>query len=106
MANNIAINEIEINRLIMDLDDYAINARRIFNQIECVVNDLNKDCESELIRKYVNKFKKFEKNFSIMSNNILSYKEDLQNIKSYFRKQQSIASKVVSEQTKKIINGR
>ena len=106
MADNIAVSEAEINKLIMDLDDYAIKARRIFNQIECVVNNLNKDCESEFIKKYINRFKKFENNFGIMSNNILSYKKDLQNIKSYFKNQQSIASRAVREQTKKIVDRR
>ncbi len=106
MANNIAISESEINKLIMDLDDYAIKARKIFNQIECVVDNLNKDCEAEIMKKYISEFKKFEDNFRIMSNNILSYKKDLQNVKSYFMNQQSIASMAVREQTKKIVDRR
>lgn len=106
MANNIAISESEINKLIMDLDDYAIKARKIFNQIECVVDNLNKDCEAEIMKKYISEFKKFEDNFRIMSNNILSYKKDLQNVKSCFMNQQSIASMAVREQTKKIVDRR
>ena len=106
MTNNIAINELEINKIIMDLDDYAINARKIFSQIESVVNSLNRDCDAKIMSSYVNKFKTFSNNFSIMSNNILSYKSDLQDVKNRFKEQQSIASKVVNEQTKNIMNRR
>lgn len=103
---NIALDEVEINRIIMDIDDYAIAARKIFGKIEDVVNQLDKDCDAYITARYKNKFGVFSKNFNIMSNNILSYKKDLQEIKSEFKKQQSIASRIVNQHTKNAMNRR
>jgi hypothetical protein len=98
----IIISENGIDKLIMDLDEYAINARKIFDRIEAAVEDVNRDCKAKISTKYVNRFEAFASNFSIITNNILSYKKDLQDVKRQFKTEQSMTAAVLEEHAKEV----
>lgn len=83
------INEDKIDRLILDIYDYADKVNSIFNRIDELV-DSTKDfynCESaELFR---NKFLEFKQNFKVVNENILGYAGEITSAKNNYKKRES-----------------
>ena len=85
-ANNdiIAINEAEINKIMLEIIDCSNKVKSIFNSIDDQVEKLkaNYSCSSAttLYKQYEN----FNDNYPIIVNNILSYNEDLTALKKKY----------------------
>lgn len=100
----IAINEKEIDRLILDINDYAIKMKRLFNEIESVVDETASYYECSIATKYRNNFNVFKQNFPTMVNNLLTYKTDMHNLKFKFSKQEGVLSDVLIDEAKKALS--
>lgn len=85
-ANNevIAINEAEINKIMLEVIDCSNKVKSIFNSIDDQVEKLkaNYSCASAttLYKQYEN----FNDNYSVIVNNMLSYNEDMTSLKKRY----------------------
>lgn len=102
MNRVVAINEDGINKLILDINDFTIKMKKIFDEVETIVDGTCSYYECNCATKYRNNFNDFKLNFPIMVNNLLTYKKDMQNLKSKFSKEESVLSTVLIEETKNI----
>lgn len=103
MGNRIvAINENEINRLILDINDFTIKMKKIFNEMESIVDGTRSYYDCNCATRYRNSFNVFKQNFPIMANNLLTYKKDMQNLKFKFSKQEGVLSENLREVTKNV----
>ena len=98
----VAINENEINRLILDINDFAIKVKKIFDEMEQIVDGTRSYYDCNCATRYRNSFNVFKSNFPIMVNNLLTYKNDMQDLKFKFSKQEGVLSDMVSYEAKKI----
>lgn len=102
MDKTVALNENEINKLILDINDFSIRVRKIFDEVEALVDETSSYYECNCATKYRNSFNTFKTNFPIMVDNMLTYKKDMQNLKIMFSKQDGVLSNVVSNETKRV----
>ena len=84
-STQVAINENEINKLILEISDCADEVGRIFTKINDLVSE-TKDyydcaCATNLRKKY----SLFNDNYKIILSNIRSYKTDLSNLKKKYQ---------------------
>lgn len=81
---SVAINESEINKLMLEILDCSNNINAIFNNINELISETKfyYDCSSaDLLR---NKYIEFNQNYKIITQSILSYKNDLANLKKKY----------------------
>lgn len=98
-SNNLnGINEIKIDKMVLDLRNYVEKINRTLNQISEVVDDTKNYFLSQSGNLYRTKYDLLEANYSTIKNNLLSYSDDLLKVK--FRYQS------MSENNKNIIYGR
>lgn len=103
MGNRIvAINENEINRLILDINDFTIKIKKIFNEMESIVDGTRSYYDCNCATRYRNSFNVFKLNFPIMVNNLLTYKRDMQNLKFKFCKQEGVLSDILVDRAKNV----
>ena len=85
MANNMAaINESEINKLIVEIIDYSSKIKTILNRVNDLVSETKSyyNCSSgSLLR---SKYALFNDNYRIIVKNISSYSKDLNSLKRKF----------------------
>ena len=98
----VAINENELNRLILDINDFTIKVKKIFDEMESTIDGINSYCNCDFATRYKKSFNIFKLNFTIMVNNLLTYKKDMQNLKFRFSSQESILSNVLNDEAKKV----
>lgn len=75
------ISETGIDKLMMDIIDYAEKMNQILNNISNLVEDTKEfyDCDSG--EKFRNRYGELQQSFSTVNKNILSYNTDLLNVK-------------------------
>lgn len=103
MANKqIAINSNSINRLIIDTNDYAIRLKKIFNEIEAIVDNISTYYDCSSMKYYQKSFNQFRKNFQTMSDNMLTYKADMKTLNKVFVNKEIALSQEIMDESRKI----
>ena len=75
--NEIGINIDSIDKLILDIYNYAERVNKTLNQITDVVDQTKNFYDCEAAQNYRNKFNSFKTNFNVINKNLNSYAEDL-----------------------------
>ena len=83
--NKIGVNVDGIDKLILDIYNYAEKINKTLNQITNVVEQTKSFYDCDIANDYRNKFNNFKTNFNIINKNIQSYAEDLIKLKNKYR---------------------
>ena len=84
--NEVGINIDSIDKLILDIYNYAERINKTLNQITDVVEQTRifYDCASA--KKYREKFNNFSANFNVINTNLKSYAEDMIKLKNKYQR--------------------
>lgn len=99
--NEIGINIDSIDKLILDIYNYAERVNKTLNQIMDVVDQTKNFYDCEAAQNYRNKFNSFKTNFNVINKNLNSYAEDLIKLKN---KYQNVDSNITDTIKKAIMN--
>lgn len=83
--NEIGINIDSVDKLILDIYNYAEKINKTLNQISEVVDETKNFYDCEVADNYRNKFNNFKANFNIINKNIISYSDDLIKLKNRYQ---------------------
>lgn len=83
--NEVGINLDSIDKLILDIYNYAERVNKTLNQISDVVDQTKTFYNCEDADNYRNKFNSFRTNFKIVNQNLISYAEDLIKLKNRYQ---------------------
>lgn len=86
-VNTSGINEHQIDKLTIDIMEYADRINKVLNQIQELVNSSGLYLKSESGNTFRENFKLIEKNYQTMNQNILSYARDFVKVKAIYRNQ-------------------
>ena len=86
-VNTSGINEHQIDKLTIDIMEYADRINKVLNQIQELVNSSGLYLNSESGNTFRENFKLIEKNYQTMNQNILSYASDFVKVKAIYRNQ-------------------
>lgn len=95
--NEIGINIDSIDKLILDIYNYAERINKTLNQVSDVVDQTKNFYDCETATNYRNKFNDFKTNFSIMNENLKSYAEDLIKLKNRYQNVDSNITEVIKK---------
>lgn len=84
MVNISGINEQLIDKLAVDIMDYADRINRVLNEIQELVNISSMYANSESNSTFRKQFKEIEKNYQTVNQNILSYAKDFIKVKQIY----------------------
>lgn len=79
------INEEGLDKLIIDIYNYAESVHKVFNNIENIIDDTNNFYQDETYLNVKNKFNDFKKNLDIAYNKLIKSATYLSNIKMYYQ---------------------
>ena len=85
-ANTVGINEQKIDKLVLDINNYAERINNVLNNMEDLVNSTNSFFLEEVGNEFRNNFKQLSSNFPTVKTNILSYSQDLIKVKLNYQK--------------------
>lgn len=100
--NEIGINEDTINKLILDIYDYAEKISQTLDQVTNEVTLTKSFYKSSAASAYRNDFNNFKTNFSIINKNIISYAEDLTKLKNRYKRIDQNMSATIKKTTNNI----
>ena len=83
--NEVGINLDSIDKLILDIYNYAERVNKTLNQISDVVDQTKNFYAWESADNYRNKFNSFRTNFKVVNKNLISYAEDLIKLKNRYQ---------------------
>lgn len=83
--NEAGINVDSVDKLILDIYNYAERINKTLNQITDVVDRTKTFYNCDAANNYRNKFENFKMNFSTIDKNIKSYAEDLIKLKNRYQ---------------------
>jgi len=83
--NEVGINLDSIDKLILDIYNYAERVNKTLNQISDVVDQTKNFYACESADNYRNKFNSFRTNFKVVNKNLISYAEDLIKLKNRYQ---------------------
>lgn len=83
--NEIGINLDSIDKLILDIYNYAEKVSKTLNEISDVVDNTKKNYCCDEADSYRKKFNDFKTNFKVVNNNLISYAEDLIKLKNRYQ---------------------
>lgn len=82
---NLGVNIDGIDKLILDIYNYAEKINNTLTQISNVVEDTKNNYNSNNSIEFINKFKNLEDCFSVVNANIISYADDLIKLKNKYQ---------------------
>ncbi len=103
-TNSKGVNEEKLDKLVIEIYDYADKIKLILNEVDDLVASTNNFFICDSGTDFRNKFNTLKTNFSIVNGNIISYAEDLVNAKISFQKIDSDMSIKTREEAKKVID--
>lgn len=96
--NEIGINIDSVDKLILDIYNYAERVNKTLNQISNVVDQTKSFYVCDAADNYRNKFNSFRTNFSIVNKNLISYAEDLIKLKNRYQNISDDMTQIVRKQ--------
>ena len=105
-GTTISINEIAINNIILDIDNYQRNIKQILNSISDTYKKLSKNTNYNGVQSYSTKANLVLENIKVMSINLENYKNDLNKIKTSFKKANIKAADNLNKATRNINVGK
>lgn len=82
---NIGINVDSVDKLILDIYNYAEKINKTLNQISDIMDQTRNNCLLDEINILVNKFESFKANFPVVNKNLISYANDLIILKNKYQ---------------------
>lgn len=82
---NIGINVDSVDKLILDIYNYAEKINKTLNQISDIMDQTRNNCMLDEINVLVNKFESFKANFPVVNKNLISYANDLIILKNKYQ---------------------
>ncbi len=82
--NNIGINSATIDKLALDIYNYAERINRTLNEIANIVDQTRNIYSCTAANNYRNKFNNIRANFNVVNKNIQSYAEDIIKLKAKY----------------------
>ena len=98
--NQAGINVDSIDKLILDIYNYAEKVTGTLNQISDLIEQTKTYCLCDEINDLRNKFESFKTNFPIINKNIISYADDFIKLKNRYQ----TVDERLTESVKKYIN--
>lgn len=95
----IGINEQAIEKLILDVYDYADRINNILNAMDDVVQGTTSYFNDDSSNNFRHKFEQLKINFPIVNHNIQTYGEDLVRLKNNYFNTVSDVTQIVKKQT-------
>lgn len=89
------ISQTGIDKLMSDIIDYADKSNRILNQISDLVEDTTTYFSCESGDKFRDQFSMLKVGNAIINKNILSYNEDLMNVKQNYQNRSEIGAEIL-----------
>lgn len=83
--NEVGINIDSVDKLILDIYNYAERINKTLNQISNVVDQTKSFYACDAADNYRNKFNSFRTNFNVVNKNVISYAEDLIKLKNKYQ---------------------
>lgn len=83
--NEVGINLDSVDKLILDIYNYADRVSKTLNQIADVVDDTKKFYDCDAADEYRKKFNSFRTNFKVVNKNLVSYANDLIKLKNRYQ---------------------
>lgn len=83
--NEVGVNLDSVDKLILDIYNYAERVNKTLNQISDVVDQTKNFYACEVADNYRNKFNSFRTNFKVVNKNLVSYAEDLIKLKNRYQ---------------------
>lgn len=99
--NEVGINIDSIDKLILDIYNYAERINKTLNQISNVVDQTKSFYECDAANAYRRKFNSFRTNFSVIDKNLKSYADDLIKLKNRY---QNVDRNITDTIKKAIVN--
>lgn len=103
-SNSKGVNEEKLDKLVIEIYDYADKIKSILNEVDDLVTSTNNFFICDSGTEFRNKFNTLKTNFSNVNGNIISYAEDLVNAKISFQKIDSDLSIKTREEAKRVID--
>lgn len=83
--NEVGINIDSVDKLILDIYNYAERINKTLNQISNVVDQTRNFYVCDAANNYRNRFNSFRTNFNVVNKNVISYAEDLIKLKNRYQ---------------------
>lgn len=101
--NTVAVNDAEINKLMLKITDYSGRLRKLFNDIQDLADDSSSYCDCSALNKWRNNIRQLKDDCDNVIKNLSSYKNDLAKIKMlHYDEMVELSRKI---QSKTIVNG-
>lgn len=100
--NATAINEQLVERLILNLGDYAERSNRIINDINSLAAGSKSYFDCDAANKFRNKCEQITSEKNTLNKNILSYTNDLVRLKSHYEKISSETAAILKSAESKV----
>lgn len=100
--NVVGVNEQVIDKLILDIYDYADRANIILNSIEDIIDNVPSYYVDSCSNNFRYNYEQLRQNFPIVVNNIKSYASDLVKVKNSFINNNDAASQLVRKKTTEV----
>lgn len=98
MMNNydvVGINDAKIDGLVLNIYDYAQRIKDILNNVDDLIYETNNYYNCEEAVKFRNNFESIKDNFAVVTENILSYGDELVRVKNQiYTKDSELASSI------------
>lgn len=100
MAESISgINEVKLDRLVLELEDHIVRVNNILNCIQDEINKTSQFVQCEAANQLRNKFQTTVGDFALVRSNLSTYIEDLTKVKySYLLKNEDLTNYVRKQQ--------
>lgn len=100
--NEVGINLDSVDKLILDIYNYAERVNKTLNQISDVVDQTKTFYVCDAADNYRNKFNSFRTNFNVVNKNLVSYAEDLIKLKNRYQNMSDEITQTINKAIAKI----
>lgn len=81
------VNEAGIDKLALEIIDYADKLNKVFNQLQILVDNTNSYFNSESGDVFRKNMKIHSENYKVLNQNILNYASDFVKVKEFYKKE-------------------
>lgn len=100
----VAVNEDEINKMMLKITDYSGRLRKLFNEIQDLADDSSSDADCSALNIWRNNIKMLKDDCDNVIKNLSSYKDDLSKVKMLHHDEMVELSRKI--QSKAVVKGK
>lgn len=102
MENITGINEQKIDKLVLDIYAYADRVKQILGEVERIVENTSSVYKTDSASEFISDFNLNKQKFDTIAKIILSYSEDMINVKANYKKRTtSVSEELLRQHTTK-----